>query len=77
VYGVVRARRAAEALTADGIGDRMKAASLGARLFRDEVAQGTTDAEIELRQRYGLPSLDPGLPALEAPPTPAIDKDNR
>ena len=84
VYGTFRARRAAEAFTADGIGDRMKAATLGARMFRDELAQGAADAEIDLRNRYGLPSLDQGPPALQAPATAPIaqprqlnPKDNR
>lgn len=84
VYGTFRARRAAEAFTADGIGDRMKAATLGARMFRDELAQGVADAEIDLRHRYGLPSLDEGPRALEAPsaaptsqPRKLNPKDNR
>ena len=81
VYGMVRARRLAEAFTPDGLNDRLKAATLGARMFRDEVAQGVADSETELRRRYGLPSADPGLPALEAPPTAHLDqiepKDNR
>ena len=74
-------RRVAEAFTPDGLNDRLKAATLGARMFRDEVAQGVADSETELRRRYGLPSADPGLPALEAPPTAHLDqiepKDNR
>ncbi|HWU23443.1 MAG TPA: DUF6167 family protein [Nocardioides sp.] len=69
VYGMVRARRVAEAFTPDGIGDRMKAATLGARLFRNEVAQGVADSETDLRRRFGLPSPEPGMPALEASPS--------
>ena len=41
IYAMIRGRRAAEAVTADGLHDRMEALFLGARLFRDEVAQGT------------------------------------
>ena len=39
IYAMVRGRRAAEALTADGLRDRASALAVGARLFRDEVAQ--------------------------------------
>jgi hypothetical protein len=54
VYAMVRARRVAEALTADGLSDRWHALSLGARMLRDEVAQGQAEAETELRERFGL-----------------------
>lgn len=54
VYAMVRGRRAAEALTVDGLRDRVGAAVVGARMFRDEVAQGKADAETDLRQRTGL-----------------------
>ena len=53
-YVVVRGRRAAEALTADGLRDRIGAAFVGARMFRDEVAQGRAEAEPDVRQRLGL-----------------------
>lgn len=52
VYGMVKVRRVAEALTPDGLRDRIGAAVLGARLFAEEVAQGQADAEIQLRQHY-------------------------
>ena len=54
VYAMVRGRRAAEALTVDGLRDRVGAAVVGARMFRDEVAQGRADAETDLRERLGL-----------------------
>ena len=54
IYGMVRARRAAESLTVDGMRDRVGAAFVGARMFRDEVAQGRAEAESELRERLGL-----------------------
>jgi hypothetical protein len=63
VYGMVRARRAAEALTIDGLRDRVGAAVVGARLFRDEVAQGRADAESGLRESLGL--VPHGTPELE------------
>lgn len=58
VYGVIRARRAAEALTADGVRDRAQALAHGARLLRDEVVAGATERETELRPRFGLGSAD-------------------
>ena len=64
VYGMLRGRRAAESLTADGLRDRVEALTLGARLFRDEVAQGAAERETELRERYGV--LPHGRPELEA-----------
>ncbi|MDX6360825.1 MAG: hypothetical protein QOH37_3879 [Nocardioidaceae bacterium] len=61
-YAMVRARRAAEAFTADGLSDRWHALTLGARLFRDEVAQGQAEAEFDLRERFGL--VPHGVPEL-------------
>ena len=54
VYAAARARRAAELLTVDGLRDRVGAAVVGARLFRDEVAQGKAEAETDLRERISL-----------------------
>ena len=62
IYAVVRARRAAEALTADGMKDRLGAVAVGLRMFRDEVAQGKAEAEIDLRERLGL--VPHGIPEL-------------
>ena len=79
IYGMIRARRAAEALTVDGMRDRVGAAVVGARMFRDEVAQGRADAESGLRERLGLvPHGTPELPSegLEAgasPPSSTTD----
>ncbi|WP_195849545.1 DUF6167 family protein [Nocardioides marmotae] len=67
VYAMVRGRRAAEALTADGLRDRWNGLTLGARLLRDEVAQGRADAEVDLRARLGLTPA--GTPELAAPRT--------
>ena len=63
IYTMIRARRAAEALTTDGLKDRVGAAVVGARMFRDEVAQGKAEAETDLRERLGL--LPHGIPELE------------
>lgn len=67
VYGMVRARRVAEALTVDGLRDRVGAAVVGARMFRDELAQGIVEAETGLRERYQVAAAAPrrGLAAAE------------
>ena len=67
VYGMVRGRRAAEAFTAEGLHDRMSAMFLGARMFRDEVAQGAADRETELRERFTV--VPHGRPELTSPDT--------
>ena len=54
VYVMVRGRRAAEVFTVDGLKDRVGALEVGARMFRDEVAQGRADKESELREKLGL-----------------------
>ena len=64
IYAMVRGRRAAEALTADGLRDRMNGLAVGARMFRDEVAAGRTEKETELRERLGL--VPHGTPELVA-----------
>ncbi len=64
IYASVRARRVKEAFTAEGLSDRWHALTLGARMFRDEVAQGQAEAETELRERFGL--VPHGLPELGA-----------
>lgn len=68
IYAMIRGRRAAEAVTADGLHDRMEALFLGARLFRDEVAHGAAARETELRERFGvLPHERASTPQLENP----------
>ena len=54
IYVMIRGRRAAEALTIDGMQDRLNGLAVGARLFRDEVAQGKAEAETGLRERLAL-----------------------
>jgi hypothetical protein len=63
IYAMVRGRRAAEAFTVDGLRDRWSGVTLGARLLREEVAQGQAEKETELRERFGL--VPHGTPALE------------
>jgi hypothetical protein len=70
----VRARRAAEAFTPDGLRDRWQALGVGARLFRDEVATGKAAAEPRLRERLTgqlSSTLDPTR-QLEAGGTDAV-----
>lgn len=54
VYAVNRAKRAAEALTPEGLADRLTGWSLGAHLFGEEVRVGMQEKETELRRRMGL-----------------------
>jgi hypothetical protein len=75
IYSMIRARRAAEALTADGLKDRLGAAAVGARMFRDEVAQGKAEAETDLRDRlglvpHGIPELTRGSSPTDVPASP-------
>jgi hypothetical protein len=63
-YVLTRARRVVEAFSSDGIRDRANGLAAGARMFRDEMAQGRTEKEIELRERLGL--VPTGTPELEA-----------
>ncbi len=53
VYVLTKARRAAEAFTPDGIGDRLAGLSLGLHLFGEEVRAGMAEKETELRSRLG------------------------
>ncbi len=54
VYATSKARRAAEALTVDGIHDRLTGWFAGARVLADELRAGTVDKETELRARLSL-----------------------
>ena len=67
VYAMVKARRAAETFTPEGLRDRLSGLSVGAHLFADEVRAGMTEKETELRDRLGL-TLD-GPPELEPVPS--------
>ncbi|HSE08205.1 MAG TPA: DUF6167 family protein [Nocardioidaceae bacterium] len=65
-YAIVKARRAAEAFTPDGLRDRLGALSLGAQMLGDEVRSEMSARETELRERLGL-GLD-GTNQIEAAP---------
>ncbi|MEO5653547.1 MAG: DUF6167 family protein [Marmoricola sp.] len=53
VYAMVKARRAAEAFTPEGLRDRVSGLGVGAHLFADEVRAGMNEKETELRERLG------------------------
>ncbi len=86
-YALTRARRAAEALTVDGLRDRLGAMAVGARMLREEIHAGQVEKEDELRERFGLvtggpPQLSSSTPPaarrLPTPittPTPTPEKD--
>ena len=67
VYVVVKARRAVDRLTPAGLADQLVAAQLAARLFVQEVREGMTAKETELRSR--LSSTDPGDSGVSAQPS--------
>lgn len=54
VYATTKARRAAEALTVDGIHDRLTGWFAGARVLGDELRHGAHEKETELRGRLAL-----------------------
>lgn len=56
VYTSVRARRAAESMTVDGLQDRLQGLAAGARVLRDEVAAGRAEKETDVRARLSLVS---------------------
>jgi hypothetical protein len=66
VYVMVRARRAAETFTPDGLRDRAAGLGVGAHLFAEEVRAGMAERETELRERLGL-ALDQGPAELTGP----------
>lgn len=67
VYVALKARRAAEALTPEGLHDRLAGLQVGWQLFTDEVRTGMQEKEGELRTRIGAqPGARPGeLPDAE------------
>ena len=50
-YATAKARRAAEALTVDGIHDRLTGVFAGARVLREELRLGREEKQAELRTR--------------------------
>ncbi len=54
VYASTKARRAAEALTVDGLHDRFTGWFAGARVLHEELRAGASEKETELRERLAL-----------------------
>jgi hypothetical protein len=54
VYASTKVRRAAEALTVDGIHDRLTGWFAGARVLGEELRAGALEKETELRSRMAL-----------------------
>jgi hypothetical protein len=54
IYAMAKTRRAAEALTPDGLRDRFAGLALGATLLSDDVRTEMGRKETELRDRLGL-----------------------
>lgn len=77
VYAVIKARRAAEALTPDGLRDRLSGLGVGAHLFAEEVRSGMGEREEELRQRMGLALEGPRRRELEAGRHQIVEKEER
>ncbi len=50
-YGLVKARRTAEALTPDGLHDRVNGLAVGARVLAAEFRTGCAEAEEDVRRR--------------------------
>ena len=71
VYLVAKARRTAAALSPDGIGARVAALGVGARMIRSEVAAGMAEREAELRSQLRLGPAFPRLLSPGAAPSPA------
>ena len=76
VYASTQARRAVEALTVDGVHDRLTGWFAGAAVLREELRAGMQDKEDELRERLQLvparrPAITAGVPA--DPADPAAD----
>ncbi len=54
VYTLVKAKRAVEVFTPDGVGARVAALRAGGQLFTQEVRVGMADREAELRHQLAL-----------------------
>jgi hypothetical protein len=67
VYVSARARRAAEAMTVDGIHDQLSGWFAGAAVLREELLAGMHEKEHELRDRLHL-GATVATPALTAGP---------
>ena len=73
VYVMVKARRAAEALTPDGLRDRLEGLQVGVQLFAEEVRAGMTEREAELQDRFGYTLDGPLALSATSQPDPTSD----
>lgn len=74
VYATVKIRHAAEALTVEGMHDRLTGWFAGARVLQDEVRTGMAEKETDLRARLAVVP-DGGPAALTGVPGPrAIER---
>lgn len=62
VYVAGQARRAVEAVTFDGVHDRLTGWFAGAAVLRSELAAGMAEKEAELRERLQLPATSATRP---------------
>lgn len=78
-YAALRARRVAEALTPDGLQDRLAGLRVGWEMFSDEVRTGMAEKETELRAAVlGAPDGPARLAAgTEEDGSPAVRDDAR
>ncbi len=58
MYTLVKARRTAHAFTPDGLGARLAALRAGASVFADQVAEGMSEREEQLRAQLALSSVN-------------------
>ncbi len=63
VYATAKIRHAAEAMTVDGLHDRLTGWFAGARVLQDEVRAGMAEKETDLRTRLAVVP-DGGAPKL-------------
>ncbi|MFL6060042.1 MAG: DUF6167 family protein [Marmoricola sp.] len=75
VYVVLKARRAAEVFTPEGLRDRVAGLQVGAQLFAEEVRSGMTEREAELRERLGY-ALDAPLMLESSEVHPGTEPEN-
>jgi uncharacterized protein DUF6167 len=73
VYTIYRAKRLAQNFTPDGIGGRIAALGVGARMFAEEVSAGMVERESELRAE--LRRDDGELRALAGAPVPVAERE--
>jgi hypothetical protein len=71
VYTLYKAKRAAQNFTPDGIGARVAALTVGARMFAAEVSTGMAERESELRTELRLSS--DRQRAIGFAPTPTLE----